>query len=519
MKLFGSLKELVSIVYRKNSQEITLRPNQATTYTANRDIQTPPQDADSVLVSQSATQTLSNKTLDNSSTITVKDSLLTIQDDGDTSKQAKFQASGISTATTRTYTLPDANTTVVGTDATQSLSNKTLDNTNTVTVKDTLLTIQDDGDTSKQLRFQASGITTATIRTLTAPDANTTIVGTDATQTITNKNLASSTNSLTGATAASFTNTGTVTLFTASDTVVGRATTDALTNKDIDGSTASNTSRITLPKAATATLNALTRKQGTIVYDTTTNAVKYDDGSVLTALAASSTATPTSQGTVTSYFPIIQSAVTSTQTGDFTVTTTDGFETIIMSPSGGGGDRTVNLPAAASNTGRRLIIKKINTGTEQVIIDGNSSETIDGYLTIVLRFQYAQATIVCNGSAWYVESIFDSGTYTPTVTSIANVTSVTGNPFQVMRSGHHVTMHGYISLTASATSGVAYKINLPIASDFTSGDDAVGLGGNNPNDDITTCSGLTADDTIRMDINPSTTSGRDHYFSIQYRIR
>lgn len=54
-----------------------------------------------------------------------------------------------------------------------------------------------------------------------------------------------------------------------------------ITNKDIDGGTASNTSRITLPKASTVTLNALTRKQGTIVFDTTTGTPKYDDGAVL----------------------------------------------------------------------------------------------------------------------------------------------------------------------------------------------------------------------------------------------
>lgn len=63
MKMFGSWSELVSIVFRKNSQAITLRPNQATTYTASRDIQTPPQDADSILVSTDATQTLTNKSI------------------------------------------------------------------------------------------------------------------------------------------------------------------------------------------------------------------------------------------------------------------------------------------------------------------------------------------------------------------------------------------------------------------------------------------------------------------------
>lgn len=52
-----------------------------------------------------------------------------------------------------------------------------------------------------------------------------------------------------------------------------------LTNKDIDGGTASNTSRVTLPQASTATLSGLTRKKGTIFYDSTDDKLKYDIGS------------------------------------------------------------------------------------------------------------------------------------------------------------------------------------------------------------------------------------------------
>lgn len=44
---------------------------------------------------------------------TFSDALFTIQDDGDATKQAQFQLSGISTATTRTYTLPDASGTLL----------------------------------------------------------------------------------------------------------------------------------------------------------------------------------------------------------------------------------------------------------------------------------------------------------------------------------------------------------------------------------------------------------------------
>lgn len=63
MIVYGSISRLVSILFRKDSQDITTRPNQATTYTAARDIQLPPGDTDHILVSATSTQTLTNKTL------------------------------------------------------------------------------------------------------------------------------------------------------------------------------------------------------------------------------------------------------------------------------------------------------------------------------------------------------------------------------------------------------------------------------------------------------------------------
>lgn len=79
----------------------------------------------------------------------------------------------------------------IGTTDSQVLTNKTIGNTNTATFKDTLFTLQDDSDTTKQAQFQLSGITTGTTRVITMPDASITIVGTTATQTLTNKTLTS----------------------------------------------------------------------------------------------------------------------------------------------------------------------------------------------------------------------------------------------------------------------------------------------------------------------------------------
>lgn len=64
--------------------------------------------------------------------------------------------------------------------------------------------------------------------------------------------------------------------------------TEVLTNKDYDGGTASNTSRITLPKAAKTVLDGLTRKAGTVVFDTTSNKPYYDDGTQLQLVGSGS---------------------------------------------------------------------------------------------------------------------------------------------------------------------------------------------------------------------------------------
>jgi hypothetical protein len=53
-------------------------------------------------------------------TVITNDDAFTIQDNLDNSKKAKFEASGITTATTRTYTLPDANGTLALLDISQT---------------------------------------------------------------------------------------------------------------------------------------------------------------------------------------------------------------------------------------------------------------------------------------------------------------------------------------------------------------------------------------------------------------
>lgn len=106
---------------------------------------------------------------------------------------AIYTASAVATQSISRNTFLGITGSPVGTSDSQTLTNKTIGNTNTVTLKDTLFTLQDDGDTTKQARFQLSGITTATTRTYTLPNVSDTLVALGATQTLTSKTLTSPT--------------------------------------------------------------------------------------------------------------------------------------------------------------------------------------------------------------------------------------------------------------------------------------------------------------------------------------
>lgn len=124
------------------------------------------------IVGTTDSQALTNKTFNSTNSLDTKDSLFRLQSAGDSTKFLVYDLSGITTGNTRTLTIPDASTTLVGTDATQTISNKTLDNTNVVTVTDANFTLQDGGATTRQAQFQLSSITAGNTRTITLQDAS-----------------------------------------------------------------------------------------------------------------------------------------------------------------------------------------------------------------------------------------------------------------------------------------------------------------------------------------------------------
>lgn len=65
------------------------------------------------------------------------------------------------------------------------------------------------------------------------------------------------------------------------------------------------------------------------------------------------------------------------------------------------GDVTLTLPASSGNTGMLVIVKKTNSAND-VIIDGNASETIDGDTTLTITAENAYVELICTGSEWIV---------------------------------------------------------------------------------------------------------------------
>ncbi len=73
--------------------------------------------------------------------------------------------------------------------------------------------------------------------------------------------------------------------------------------------------------------------------------------------------------------------------------------------TGNSADVTATLPAAVGCAGRIYQFTKVDSGTKNIIIDGNLSETINGALTKTSVTQYDSITIQSDGSNWLITAM------------------------------------------------------------------------------------------------------------------
>jgi len=67
---------------------------------------------------------------------------------------------------------------------------------------------------------------------------------------------------------------------------------------------------------------------------------------------------------------------------------------------------TITLPPKASNDGRVLKFKRITGGNNVAILDGDSTDTIDGAATLTIYQQYMGYELTCDASVgWYITGV------------------------------------------------------------------------------------------------------------------
>lgn len=99
----------------------------------------------------------------------------------------------------------------------------------------------------------------------------------------------------------------------------------------------------------------------------------------------------------------LSSPATNAQSGNYTVQASDQNKMILVDATGG--DITITLLAAATaGNGFRVGVKKIDSSSNTVTIEGAGSETIDGELNVVYEDQYQAAVYITNGTAWFIEN-------------------------------------------------------------------------------------------------------------------
>ncbi len=125
-----------------------------------------------------------------------------------------------------------------------------------------------------------------------------------------------------------------------------------------------------------------------------------------------------------------------------------------------GGAFTLTLPSAALHTGRIFAIGKNDSSAYAVLVDGYSTETIDGVLSIYLYLQYDYITIQSDGTNWKLLSKTWQEVIIPFTKSgnLTATTTIAPSWIFTWLTGRIFSAYAYVR-TAPATSDIIFDIN------------------------------------------------------------
>lgn len=177
-----------------------------------------------------------------------------------------------------------------------------------------------------------------------------------------------------------------------------------------------------------------------------------------------------------------------TKSADYSINSGDSELTILIDDTSS--DRTIDLPPLADSIDMVITIKNTSTDKGKVTVDGDSSETIEGYTSIDLDFKNATIKVQATSSGWEIlyenltsyKKIYDlsvSGPGTYTVLSARGLSSrtldgnwlidviVSGSCTSLSRTSYTITITGITTISAlQPILGIANITTAYIASCF-----------------------------------------------------
>lgn len=112
-----------------------------------------------------------------------------------------------------------------------------------------------------------------------------------------------------------------------------------------------------------------------------------------------------------------------------------------------------------------------------------------------------------------------SGTYTPTITGVANYSSSTSDVATYIRVGNVVTVSGSLSVTPSGVGTLVFRFNLPIASNFTLSTEVIGSAQDENKYDITSVAAHVSTNQALIQCSASDTTNRLFSYIYQYEVK
>lgn len=150
-----------------------------------------------------------------------------------------------------------------------------------------------------------------------------------------------------------------------------------------------------------------------------------------------------------------------------------------------------------------------NTGNIEIL--GGSLKLTDPSQELWLHYDTGRGR-------WLVHSLpAQSGAYTPAVTATLNCSALTLNSARYTRSGAVVAVSGTISGTITATGVTRISVGLPVASNFTTGNDVSGACGSAKGNGL--CWSDSTTDLIVVEFNASATGAFTVAFTCQYDVK